>query len=104
MPSSAPESSTLRARWRFSEAQLTEVPVCDPLDMKWLLTTAADIDTEAVERELEAVGGKLETRDPVPLGESEQVLYAEGPEDLRHTLSRSKLGIKVSPSSKYELY
>jgi hypothetical protein len=72
--------------------------------MKWLLTTAANVDVEAVERELEAVGGKLERRDPMPLGEDEQVLYAEGPEDLRHTLTRSKLQIKVSPSSRYELY
>jgi hypothetical protein len=72
--------------------------------MKWLLTTATDIDTKAVERELEAVGGKLEGRDPVPLGEDEQVLYAEGPEDLRLALGQSKLRIKVSPSSKYELY
>ena len=72
--------------------------------MKWLLTTATSIDTEAVERELEAAGGKLIPRAPVPLGEDEQVLYAEGPEDLHHVLRRSKLQIKVSPSSKYELY
>jgi hypothetical protein len=72
--------------------------------MKWLLTTPADLDLDGVRQQVEAVGGKLEAREPVPLGENEQVLYAEGPEDLHQRLKAGRLPIEASPNSDLELY
>lgn len=73
--------------------------------MKWLLTTPADLDLDGVRQEVEAVGGKLEAREPVPLGENEQVLYAEGPEDLHERLKKAtRLPIEASPNSDLKLY
>ena len=72
--------------------------------MKWLLTTAADVDLDALREEVEAAGAKLEERDPVPLDEQEQVVYAEGPDDLHERLSKASLPLRVNPSSPMELY
>ncbi|HYJ22423.1 MAG TPA: hypothetical protein VEW07_10410 [Solirubrobacterales bacterium] len=72
--------------------------------MKWLLTTPADVDLDGVRAEVEAAGGKLEAQKAVPLGENEQVLYAEGPEDLEARLKAAPIPIQVSPNSELELY
>lgn len=72
--------------------------------MKWLLTTPDDLDVEAVRREVEAAGGKLEPRPAVPLSGGDRVLYAEGPEDFPQRLGASGLPIEVSPSSELKLY
>ena len=72
--------------------------------MKWLLTTPADVDLEKVRREVEGAGGKLEGRKPIPLSDNEQVLYAEGPEDLHRSLAETPTPMRVSPSSEMELY
>lgn len=72
--------------------------------MKWLLTTPDDLDVEAVRREVDAVGGKLEPRQAIPLSGGQQVLYAEGPEDLPQRLEATGLPIEVSPSSELKLY
>lgn len=72
--------------------------------MRWLLTTPAEIDPEQVRREVEAAGGKLETREPIPLDPGDQVLYAEGPDDLDARLQGSQLPIKVNPESEPEPY
>lgn len=72
--------------------------------MKWLLTTPDDLDVDLVRREVEAVGGRLEPRKPVPLSGGERVLYAEGPEDLPARLGAAGLPIEVSPNSEVTLY
>lgn len=72
--------------------------------MKWLLTTPTDVDVDELRREVEAAGGKLEERRPVPLEGDEQVLYAEGPEDLRKRLDATPTPVKANPSSRPELY
>lgn len=72
--------------------------------MKWLLTTPVDIDLESLRREVEAAGATLESREPVPLDQQEQVIYAEGPDDLRQRLSNSSLSLRVNRSSPMELY
>jgi hypothetical protein len=72
--------------------------------MKWLLTTGADVDAAAVRRELEAVGGSLDARDPIPLAGDEQVFYGKGPEDLHERLKAASIPIAASPDSEMELY
>jgi hypothetical protein len=72
--------------------------------MKWLLTTPAHVDLDTVRREVESVGGKLESDDPVPLGEDEQVLYADGPDDLPERLTATPTPIKANPSSEMDLF
>jgi hypothetical protein len=72
--------------------------------VKWLLTTPAEIDTASLRQEVEAAGGKLEERDPIPLDKGEQVVYAEGPDDLGKRLDKTELPIRVNPSSPMELY
>jgi hypothetical protein len=72
--------------------------------VKWLLTTRADADLDSLRQEVEAAGAKLEDRDPVPLDEEEQVLYAEGPDDLHDRLAKTSVPVRVHRSSPMELY
>lgn len=72
--------------------------------MKWLLTTPADVDLDSLRQEVEAAGAKLEDRDPVPLDQEEQVLYAEGPDDLHERLAKTSVPVRVHRSSPMELY
>ncbi|MEA2420776.1 MAG: hypothetical protein QOE60_2982 [Thermoleophilaceae bacterium] len=72
--------------------------------MRWLLTTPAEVDLETVRREVEKAGGALETDEPVPLGDSEQALYAEGPDDLHERLASTPEVVKVSPHSDPQPY
>jgi hypothetical protein len=72
--------------------------------VKWLLTTRADADLDSLRQEVEAAGAKLEDRDPVPLDQEEQVLYAEGPDDLHERLAKTNVPVRVHPSSPMELY
>jgi hypothetical protein len=72
--------------------------------VKWLLTTPADVDLQSLRQEVEAAGATLEDRDPVPLDQEEQVLYAEGPDDLRERLSKTNVSVRVHRSSPMELY
>jgi hypothetical protein len=72
--------------------------------MKWLLTTATDVSLEALRHEVEAAGGRLESEEPVPLDGNEQVIYADGPEDLHKRLAATPLPVKASPSSELDLY
>ena len=72
--------------------------------MKWLLTTPVDIDLESLRRAVEAAGATLESRDPVPLDGDEQVLYADGPDDLGERLSTARLPVRVHRSSPITLH
>jgi hypothetical protein len=72
--------------------------------VKWLLTTPVDVDLELLRQEVEAAGAKLERRDPVPLDEGEQVLYADGPDDLHERMSKTSVPVRVNRSSPMQLY
>lgn len=72
--------------------------------MKWLLTAPKQLDLETVRREVEAAGGSLNTMDPIPLGDRDQVIYAEGPDDLHRRLDKSPAPIKADPDSELDLY
>jgi hypothetical protein len=72
--------------------------------VKWLLTTPAGADIESLRREVEAAGAKLEDRDPIPLDQDEQVLHAEGPDDLHERLAESKVPVRANPNSPMELF
>lgn len=72
--------------------------------MKWLLTTDKDVDLAVLRQEVESVGGTLEQKEPVPVGEDEQVLHAEGPEDLHERLAKTPTPVKANPNSRMELY
>ena len=72
--------------------------------MKWLLTTPVGIDLEALRQEVEKAGAKLEPREPVPLDQQEQVVYAAGPADLGERLSKSRMPVRANRSSPLTLY
>lgn len=72
--------------------------------MQWLLTIGQEEDVDRVRDEVESAGGHLQDRAPIPLGEQQVVLYAEGPESLRAALRASPLTVKVSPSSRLDLH
>lgn len=71
--------------------------------MRWLLTVSKHADLATVRSEVESVGAKLEDIRPVPSG-SAQILYAEGPEDLRDRLEVTPTPIEASPHSEQSLY
>ncbi|MGW6916861.1 hypothetical protein ACWGB8_23995 [Kitasatospora sp. NPDC054939] len=71
--------------------------------MKWLLTVPAGTDPGDLATRLAAVGATLLDADPVPLGDDELVLQAEGPDDLPARIARLGLPIKVNPSSGFDL-
>jgi hypothetical protein len=73
--------------------------------MKWLLTVRADADLDALRRELARVGVTVDLGSCIPLDDGEQVVEAEGPEELGATLERAGIDVlKVSPSSDLELF
>ena len=72
--------------------------------MKWLLTIPADADLATLQQELESVGAALESEEPVSLGEQEQVVYADGPDDLSERLSATNMPVHVYPNSDLQLY
>jgi hypothetical protein len=72
--------------------------------VKWLLTTPVGIDLDVLRQDVEAAGAKLEPREPVPLDQQEQVVYAEGPEDLGERLSKSRVPVRANRSSPITLY
>lgn len=73
--------------------------------MKWLLTVRGDVDLEELRRELARDGIVVDVDSCIPLDAGEQVVEAEGPDELPATLERANVGVlKVSPSSDLELY
>ncbi len=73
--------------------------------MKWLLTLRDDVDLEELGRALAPHGITVDVGSCIPLGEGEQVVEAEGPEELGATLERAGVSVvKMSPSSELELY
>ena len=73
--------------------------------MKWLLTVPANLDLEELSRRLAAHGVIVDVRSCIPLDDGEQVVEAEGPEEIGATLERAGADVvKASPSSDLELY
>lgn len=73
--------------------------------MKWLLTVRNDVDLEELRLELGRLGSTVDAEPLAPLEDDEQVLRAEGPEDLPSRLVRAGMkGVKAYPDSELELY
>ena len=71
--------------------------------MKWLLTVPASTDLGDLAARLSTIGGTLPAADPVPLGDDELVVQAEGPHDLGTRVAGLGLPIEAYPSSEFEL-
>ncbi|MEV0803766.1 MULTISPECIES: hypothetical protein [unclassified Kribbella] len=73
--------------------------------MRWLITVPADFDLDALAAAVTAAAGSLGDEEPIPLGDDELAVYAEGPADLPRTLHESISEVlKVSPNSEPEPY
>lgn len=71
---------------------------------RWLLTTARHEDLRKLRAEIAAHGAAMSDAPPIPLGQDEQALAVEGPDDLPARLERHPAVRKVSPDSEVELY
>lgn len=71
--------------------------------MNWLLTVPTGADLGDLATRLSTVGGTLLDSDPVPIGDDEMVVEAEGPPDLPTRAATLGLPIKVNPSSEFHL-
>ena len=73
--------------------------------MRWLITIPADFDLDALAEAVMAANGALGDEEPIPLGDDELAVYAEGPADLPRVLHNSTSEVvKVSPNSEPEPY
>ncbi|MFD9030908.1 hypothetical protein ACFVZW_07105 [Streptomyces sp. NPDC059567] len=71
--------------------------------MKWLLTVPIGTDLGDLATWLSTAGGTLLDVEPVPIGDDEMVVQAEGPHDLPTRVAGLGLPIKVNPSSEFDL-
>jgi len=63
---------------------------------RWLITLSSQSDLEALRTAVTAHGGALTDDPPIPLGPGEQVVEAEGPDELRDRLGEHPGVMKVS--------
>jgi hypothetical protein len=70
--------------------------------MKWLLTVPAGTDLGHLAARLSTVGATLLDADPVPQGDDELVVQAEGPHDLPTRVAGLGLPIEAYPSSEFD--
>ena len=70
---------------------------------RWLITTRENEDLDVLGAAVAETGGRLTGASPVPLDRGEQVVEAEGPDDLPQTLESHPAVRKVSPDSPLEL-
>jgi hypothetical protein len=71
---------------------------------RWLITTSSDEDLDQLRKDVQACGGEVDESPPVPLEGREQVVGAEGPDDLPAKLKKHPAVRKVSPDSEIEFY
>ena len=71
--------------------------------MKWLLTVSVDVDKFTVSGRLAEHGAVVEY-DPIPLGDGEQVLEVDGPDDLPRRLDSQAWVKRVNTNSEQTLY
>jgi hypothetical protein len=73
--------------------------------VKWLLTISNSTDTAELDRTLKQCGAKLQRgQRPIPLEPDEQVVHAEGPDDLPERLKAVQSIRGIHPASDMELY
>lgn len=65
----------------------------------WLITTSKEADLGALREEIAAQGGTVDEESPIPLGDAEQVVEAEGPDDLPGRLGPNPAVLDVSPDT-----
>jgi hypothetical protein len=66
---------------------------------RWLITTSDTNDLQDLRRTIVAHGGAVADEPPIPLDAGQQVLEAEGPDDLPDRLREHPAVIKVSPDT-----
>jgi hypothetical protein len=66
---------------------------------RWLITISRRADLAELRREIAASGGVADSAPPTPLGDDEQVLEADGPDDLPARLGEHPAVMKVSPDT-----
>lgn len=71
---------------------------------RWLITTSTDSDLGALLHAIEEHGGTVSDDEPIPLEPGEQVVEADGPDDLAEHLREHPAVLKVSPDSPKEPY
>jgi hypothetical protein len=71
---------------------------------RWLITTGADENLDSLRETVAQQGGVLGDSPPIPLDRGEQVVEAEGPEDLPEKLESHPGVRKVSPDSQIEFF
>jgi hypothetical protein len=73
--------------------------------VRWLLTVPAGVDSDQLAAAVVSAGGHLRDDPPIPLGDDELVIFADGPRDLPSRLAEHDVPVhKVSPDSDFELY
>ena len=66
---------------------------------RWLITTSSKGDLAELRRAIAAQGGTADSGPPTPLGDDEQVIEADGPDDLPARLGDHPAVRKVSPDT-----
>jgi hypothetical protein len=72
--------------------------------MRWLITTTTETNLSNLRRRMARRGAKVMRDVPVPLGPDEQVLMAEGPQDLPDRLRDDPAIHGVHPDSELEFF
>ena len=73
--------------------------------MRWLITVKQGSSIDSLARKVASCGGCCDLDvEPVPLGEQEQVLEADGPDDLPQRLADDPMVVHVHPSSEMGLH
>jgi len=72
--------------------------------MEWLVTFRSGMHSDEIRRVLAESGCAAGEVSPVPLGDSEQVVAAQGPADLPRRLESQDGVVKVYPNSSLTLY
>ncbi len=71
---------------------------------RWLITTSQDGDLDQLRKDVADYGGTVADEPAIPLDRGEQVVEAEGPDDLPERLHGQRDVRKVSPDSDIDLY
>ncbi|RMH22950.1 MAG: hypothetical protein D6696_02140 [Acidobacteria bacterium] len=73
--------------------------------MRWLLTLRRDVDRQDLDARLADWGCRpSDDAEPIPLGEDEQVLAVEGPDDLPDRTRDEELVREVFPDSEMSYF
>ena len=70
---------------------------------RWVITADANEDVESLRKRMTDHGATVDDEPPIPLGPAEQVLKAQGPDDLPERLKQDPGVHDVFPDSDVEL-